>query len=1206
MLNTRARVHSGANTPLTRALPFRRNARDNLIVDLSVSVLGPLEARVGDRVIPLPRKKHRELVSLLALRAGEVVSADVLIEQLWARPPKTAREALHNYVSQVRSALGTDVIEWREPGYVLRIDPDGVDLLRFERLADEARRAGSAEECAAKLTAALALWRGPPLADLAYDEIGIRETGRLEDLRLAAREDLIDAELELGRRGDLVPELEALIAQNPFRERLIGQLMLALYRAGRQADALEAYREARGVLVDELGLEPGVQLRELEQAILRQDPALDLPAVLPPIEERRKTVTILFCELAPPEEELDPERLRRRTVRALAEARSVIEFHGGSVETRAGDELLGVFGVPRAHEDDALRAVRAAAEMRGALPELRVGVDTGEVLAGHGFVSGDVVARAKRLQRDAAPGEALLGKATISRCGEAIKAEPGDGAVRLLAVEEGARPIVRAFDTPLVGRKRELAGLGRGYDQACAEGRCRLLTVVGEAGIGKTRLARELVARIGDGATVLVGRCVSYGEGATWLPLAEMLERAGERLDPILAGAGSPGEVFLEVRRVFERLAGERPVVLVFDDVHWAEPTLLDLVEYLAVRAEGPILCLCLARTELLDERPKLGDGAIRLGPLAAPQAEKLAAGVEPGLQARLVEAAGGNPLFLEQLIAFAAVGEALDTVPPSVEDLIAARLDLLAPEERALLQRAAVVGDVFGRAVLKELGGEVRWLSELEEKGFVRRRRDGFRFHHVLVRDVAYASVPKAERAEIHERLADWLDERGEADELVGYHLEQAFRLGSELQPVDRRLRRLAADAGVRLGAAGIAAWKRGETPATVNLLGRATELLPEHDPSRLELLCELGHALQTGGELPRAEAALIRVVETASADGNRRLDLRARLELARVRLFSNPEGRADELVDVAAQAIPVFEAVGDDHSLGRVWLTLAVVHGPMHCRHGAAAEEVDCAIDHLRRSGWPISTCLAVLSAALQNGPTPVPEAVRRCRRLLAGADPAGQANVLAPLGALEAMQGRFAEARGLIASARTLFDELGQTSTAEANCGAVAGRVELLAGDLAAAEREFRSTCQALERVGNQAYLATGAAELADVLCARGRFDEAEQWCLLASKLAASDDVLTHILWRATRARLLAQRGELDEADTLARAALRRAEETDGLNRRAKVLLDLSEILRVAGRSAEAAEAVEAAVDLFERKRNIVDAKRARALLAELAVA
>jgi DNA-binding SARP family transcriptional activator len=1174
---------------------------------VDLSILGPLEVRDGDRVIPLPRRKHRELVSLLALRAGEVVPRDVLIEELWGgRPPKTAREALHNNVSQLRKQLGDDVIVTREPGYLLQVEPEELDLLRFERLAEEARRAGSAEECAAKLTAALALWRGAPLADLAYEEIGIREAGRLEDLRLAAREDLIDAELELGRHGDLVTELETLVVEHPFRERLIGQLMLALYRAGRQADALEAYREARGVLMDELGLEPGVQLRELQQAILRQDPALDLPAVLPSLEERRKTVTVLFCELTPAEEGLDPERLRRRTVRALAEARSVIEEHGGSVETRAGDELLGVFGIPAAHEDDALRAVRAAAELRGAVPELRVGLDTGEVLAGHGFVSGEVVARSKRLQQEAAAGEALLGQATYSLCTDAVAVESADEAFRLLEVKAGAEPLSRRLETPLVGRKRELAALKEAYEEARTEGRCRLVTVLGEPGIGKTRLARELVGEIRDEAAVLVGRCVSYGEGATWLPLGQMLEQAGERLDAILEGAGSPGEVFLAARQVFEQLATERPLVLVFDDAHWAEPTLLDLVEYLAGRAEGPILCLSLARPELVESRPALAPEAIELDALTDRQAVKLAAGVEPELRDRVVAAAGGNPLFLEQLVEFGNETGSLDAVPPSVEALLEARLDLLAPEQLTVLQRAAVVGLVFERADVQELGADVGLLPELEEKGFVKRIRSGFRFHHVLVRDVAYASLPKAERAELHEQLADWLGERGKADELVGYHLEQAYKLRRELGRVDGRARRLAADAGARLGAAGVAAWKHGDTTATVNLLIRATELLPERDVFRLELLCELGPALRTGSDLAAAEKTLAGAAETAASVDDRRLKLRARLELARVRLFSDPEGRADELLEVAAEAIPVFEAVQDDRSLSRAWLGIAVVHGPVHLRNAAAADAAERAVVHYRRSGWPFSAALGVLTASLLHGPMPVPEAIRRCRKLLAGAAIAGEANVLAPIAALEAMRGRFDEARRLIARARDLFRQLGQVATEEANCGTVAGAIELEAGDYAAAEQVLRSSCEVLEQAGDRAYLATTAAELANVLCLRERFDDADGWCRFAAELGASDDIITQALWRTARAKLLAREGLLEEAEEVAREAVRLIEDTDALNRKAESLLDLAGILEAAGRAEEAVEAVERAIDLFERKGNVAGARRAQTLLAEMPVA
>jgi AAA ATPase domain len=321
-------------------------------------------------------------------------------------------------------------------------------------------------------------------------------------------------------------------------------------------------------------------------------------------------------------------------------------------------------------------------------------------------------------------------------------------AFRLLEVDPEAHPVARRPDAPLVGRTQELAALKAEFEQARTESRCRVVTILGEPGIGKTRLARELAAEVGGEALVLVGRCVSYGEGATWLPLGQMLERAGVRLDTLLESAGSSGEVFLATRRVFEQLAAEQPLLLVFDDVHWAESTLVDLVEYLADGAEAPILCLCLARPELAETRPALATGAVRLGVLTERQAGQLAAAAEPELRAEIVAAAGGNPLFLEQLVAYADETGSLDGVPPSVEALIAARLDLLAPEQLGVLQRAAVVGRLFLQGDVQELGGRIELLRDLDEKGFVRRIRSGFRFHHVL---------------------ADWLDERGESGELVG-----------------------------------------------------------------------------------------------------------------------------------------------------------------------------------------------------------------------------------------------------------------------------------------------------------------------------------------------------------------------------------------------------------------------------------------------------
>ena len=1174
---------------------------------MEVLLLGPFELREGDRSVPLRRQKHRALLARLALRAGEVVSSDVLVDELWGSdPPRTARQALQNCVSLLRKQLGSDVIQTHESGYALHIAPEQVDSERFERLSSEARQSTSAVERAALLRTALGIWRGPALADLLYEPFASVEAGRLEELRLAAREDLIDAEFERGRTADLVPELETLVAERPFRERLRGQLMLALYRAGRQADALRAYRDAREALA-ELGLDPGVQLRTLEQAILNQDPVLDLEAVLPDVEERRKTVTVLLCDLTPVVPGLDPERVRRQTVQALAEARTAIELHGGSVETRAGDELLGVFGLPAAHEDDALRAARAAARIRALQPLLRIGIDTGEALVGHGFVSGEVVLRAKRLERDAGAGEVLMGTGAVVLCGGAVSVEPIGTSFHLLDVAENAQPIARSLDVPLVGRERELGTLRDAFEESCRGSCFILVTIVGEPGIGKTRLARELVGSIGEGATILVGRCVSYGAGATWLPLAETLGRTDERLDSILAKAASAGEVFLEIRHAFERLAAERPLVLALDDVHWAEPTLLDFVEYLAEQASGPILCLCLARPELVESRPALAARAIRLQPLSDRQAQTLAAAAEPTLRRRVVAAAGGNPLFLEQLLAFAREGGAIESVPPSLEALIAARLDLLDAEERALLQRAAVVGRTFQRAALPELGAAVERLAGLEEKGFVRRlARSGYRFHHVLVREVAYASLPKAERADLHERLADWLDDRGERDELVGYHLERAYRLGTELRPVDRRLRRLGADAGAILGAAGIEAWKLGDSPAAVNLFARASELLPERDSSRLGLLCQLGPALRTSGDLARAAETLAHAIETAAVAGDRRHELRARLELAYVRLFSDPEGRADELLELAADAIPLFEALEDNQSLGRAWRLVADIRGAMHCHYAAAVEAAERALACYRSCAWPTSSCLGDFAAFLYYGPTPTDVAIDRCRQLLVGADRGGEARVLTFLGGLEAMRGRFDDARRLVAAARALHEDLSQFSAAEANCGTVAGRIEVLAGDYAAAEAVLRATCAALERMGNRAYLATRSAELADVLWMQGRDEEADKWTGRSEELGASDDIPTQLVWRCVRAKLLARRGDPAEAERLVREAIQLSEQTDALDEQAKARLDLAQVLKLDGRGAEVAEAVERAIELYKRKGNTAAAKRARVLLGELTLA
>jgi len=1260
------------------------------VQEIEFRVLGPFEVLVEGRALELKRRKQRSLLALLLLHAGEIVSTDRLVEELWAgSPPKAAVGSLQNLVSDLRKTLGRDAVRTREPGYVLDVDPERVDLHRFERLVAQAAEGGDAERRSDLLCEALALWRGAPLADLAYEPFAHVEIARLEELRTAAREELVQAELELGRISQLVGELETLVAEHPLRERLRGQLMLALYRSGRQAEALEAYRQARETLVGELGIEPSPELQRLEQSILRHDPELDLPrqtaAEAAGGEERRKTVTVLFTDIVDCSglAELDPEVLRAIMRRYFDTVRTIVERHGGAIEKFLGEAAMAVFGVPQAHEDDALRAVRAATELRDALVglnddldrehgltiQIRTGINTGEALAGDAasgqpFTTGAAVTAAMRLQAAALPGETLLGEVTRMLLRDAATSEPiepidGDvstgRAFRLVALGDvaGLRP---ATDAPLVGRQDEFARLEASLQAVRDERRSRVVLLLGEAGIGKTRLSSEFISSLGEDASTLVGRCISYGEGATYLPLAEivrqaaptrpqatiagLLESTGDEQASLIAermaeltgqaeGAAPTGEVFWAVRRFFEALARERPLVVVLEDVHWAEPTLLDLIEYLGTWiSDGAILVVCVARPELLHERPGWDAHmeTIALEPLSGADAEallgELAGAMELSEQtrARIVAIAEGNALFVEQLLAYVTdVGADVfdEAVPPSIEALLASRLDSLEPEDRAVLEQAAIVGKDFLRnAVLhlsppEKLAAVDSRLAALERRGLIHPRRarvspdDGFRFHHVLIRDTAYAGITKARRADLHERHGAWLERRNEPDELIGYHVERAHRYRDELRPGDPELARLAEWAGGRLASAGLRAWKRADTPAAVNLLGRATALLPAGIP-RGEALCELAIALRTAGHLDRAEAALEEMIAESSGH-DRRLELRARIELAQIGLLVDPEGQPAELLELASKAIPLFEELGDDRALGRTWLRVAYVRGGVLGNNRERQEAAERALVHYRRSGWSPATCLGELGAALYHGPTPVAEAVRRCEELLEDAvsDRASAENVLVFKGGLESMRGRFGEARQLVTTARSTFEEIGLTTTIANFCGAMSGAIEMDDGDYVTAEAILRESCESLEQMQEHALLASRAAELAEALCALGRFDEAAQWILLSQRHTGSDDMDAQSACRAVSALVKAGTGALDEAEELSRAAVALAETTDMLNRRGRTLLVLAEVLRLQGRVEEAAQPIEEASRMFERKGNLVSAKRAHMLRDELLV-
>jgi DNA-binding SARP family transcriptional activator len=1214
-------------------------------------ILGPLQVSESGRPVPLGAPKQRALLAVLLLHANEVVSRERLIDELWGdSPPARAPKLVQHYVSGLRKVLPAGCLLTRAPGYLLRVEPGQLDLIEFERLLEEAKRAtadGAVERGADLYRHALSLWRGRTLGDVALESHAGGEAARLDDLRLAATVERIELELELGRNAELAGELETLVARHPYQERLRGQLMLALYRSGRQAEALEAYQKARRTLVDELGLEPSQELQRLERAMLRQDPSLELPrpTVRPPAPAeappRRKTVTVLVCALAA--SPADPEALRHALTLASAEVGAAAERHGGTAERLAGGELLAVFGVPEAHEDDAIRGLRAAADVRAALPgDVRIGIATGEVLAEGTAVTGEAVAAAERLAHAAAGGEILAAESTLALAGPTIES----AGPLVLAIAEERPSFPARSEAPLAGRGAELARLRELFDAVAAERRCRVVTVFGEAGVGKSRVARELVASLAGQATALVGRCVSYGEGATYLPLreafrgvdaaaalagteeAELVARRVAELTGEAEGATPTGEGFWAVRRLLEALARERPLVLVLEDVHWAEPTFLDLVEYLAEwSTEAPILVLCVARPELIDARPAWGGptspiASIVLEPLSASESEALVGALAGGLtaraRARIADVAEGNPLYAEQLAAHAedAGEDALAGVPPTIDALLASRLDRLPAGERATLERAAVVGREFWHRAIVHLSPSDqaaqagRHLLALASRGLVRPGRspkphgDAFRFHHVLIRDVAYGGMPKETRAELHELHADWLEQHDADDALVGYHLEQAYRLRAELGRAGGRTRRLAVGSGRRLAAAGVRAWRVGDAPAGANLLGRAAALLPEDEPLRPETLRELGSALWAVGEVEGADAALVEAIDAAVAAGDRGSELRGRLDLAYRQLFADPEGRAEELLGLAARAVPVFETLDDQRSLGWAWLAVAYVHGGCHGQYGASLEAAERALAHYREHGWVPAMCVREIAAALYYGPVPVPVALDRCGVLLEDADRGGQAGVRTYLAGLEAMEGRFDRARSVAAEARRAYEELGRPASLSTTWAPVAAEIETAAGDLAGAERMLRESCAVIERLGQTASLATQTGRLADVLCTAGRIDEAERWAKVSERCAATGDFGAQLAWRAAQARVLARRGDRRRAEALGHEAARLAEGTDALNRRAGILLDLAEVLRLGGEEPLATRQVEEALALYRQKGNRAAVERARGLLHDTA--
>jgi class 3 adenylate cyclase/tetratricopeptide (TPR) repeat protein len=1017
--------------------------------------------------------------------------------------------------------------------------------------------------------------------------------------------------------------------------------------------------------------------------------------------EIRKTVTAVFCDLVGSTtliERHDPEVLKPLLRSYFEEMRAAIERHGGTVEKFIGDAVVAFFGIPHVHEDDALRAVRAAAEMRERLATAggssrvhlacRIGLTTGEVLvAGEDQPPvGDAMNTAARLQSSAEPGEILIGEPTFRLVQDAVVAERIEplalkgkaapvAAYRLLQVASLSPMRTRRLDAPMVGRERERALLRQAFERSVSDKACQLFTVLGVAGAGKSRLVEEFVAALGWG-DVMRGRCLPYGDGITFFPVAEAMKEAlgltdfddesvirqtihyavgqEEHADEITANlaklfaageGGAPEETFWAIRRFLEVRGRERPVVVVFDDIHWGEPALLDLIEHVADWSrEASILLLCMARPDLLDERPTWAGGktnatTISLAPLTDDECTELidhllgSSGLPVEVRERITAVSEGNPLFVEETLRMM-IDDALLTrdgqrwvpagaldhvsVPPTISALLSARLDRLSDLERAVLQRAAVCGKEFHRGAIIDLLPEAEGLeADMILRSLVRKELigavrsllpgdDAYRFRHLLIRDAAYDAIPKHERADLHEVFASWFERVAgarvaEQEEILGYHLEQVCRLQSELGVVDESTGAIARRAAEHLGVAGRRSYERGDTAAVINLLTRAVTLSPAGG-DRVQLRLDLGRSLAWAGRELDALDVLEEAERGAAALADRVLQMHATLALAELRAWRDPV-KAVEWGRTVERAIEIFESAGDEEGLARAWNVRAWNH-VLRNRFAESDRAAQRGLAHARAAGnRTLELQLLSLTGNVVWGPMTVTDGLARCDTLHAAA--AGNRSLdgmqMAHRASLVAMRGDLDEARRVYARGKAMTDELGRV-TESAFAVQEGWYIEMLARDFPRAEQLTRAEYERQLEAGSLALLDITRDMMAVAICAQGRFEEAERLARETERQpTTTEDITGQNVWRRVRARALSARGEHAEAAQLAREAEALFEGTDALIDHGEALLDLAGVLRAAGHVDEAAAAALEALALYERKENIVEAGRAREFLS-----
>jgi class 3 adenylate cyclase/ATP/maltotriose-dependent transcriptional regulator MalT len=959
----------------------------------------------------------------------------------------------------------------------------------------------------------------------------------------------------------------------------------------------------------------------------------------------RKLATVLFVDLVDSTGLVaasDPEIVRRRVTSFFDHVSRCIESHGGTVEKFAGDAVMAAFGVPRAHEDDAERALRAALGIHESVHELgleaRIGVEAGEVVADDAestFATGEAVNIAARLQQTAAPGEILVGPGALRLALGAVEFEPAGmrelrgrpepvmvwRAVGL--VDGGRQPTT--MSAPLVGRDSELELLENTYERAVRHRRAHLFTIYGEPGVGKSRLAREFVAGL-EGATVLAGRCLPYGEGITYWPLAEMVkaaagiadddpvEEAHEKLlvccedeevaDLLALAAGvlealererSQQEIAWAAREWAEQLAAAQPLVLVFEDIHWAEEPLLELIEHLSswVR-DAPLLILCLARAELLDVHPGWGGGrvratAIELERLPRDDSEQLVDALladtplPPDVRRDLLDKTEGNPLFVEETIRMIAE-ENVDgrvPIPDTLQALIAARIDRLPAAEKLLLQRAAVIGRVFWAGALTRLSADVEdvdgVLDGLLLRDFVLREsrstisgERAYRFKHVLIREVAYAGLSKSDRADLHREFAEWLGERAgeELLEIRAYHLDQAATLVAELDGTAPR--ELATEAAAALTAAGKRALAREANRAARRLLLRATELEPT-----LERRHKAAVAAWRLDDLPAVAAEMEEVAKLAAEAGDDSIHGRALTALAYVALMREADlALARERAEQALGVLPEDDYPGRFDALSiRAQMAWWLGDLDEDERYARAALDMARLAERKDLESEASHKLAQVYMARLElREAEPFVERAYELAEESGSITARGQAaNVRARLLTL---RGELEEAEQLQEEARALFEEAGSAWLLAWSLNSLAW-IAMERGDLPRAERLFREAIRVLKPLEDRGTLCESQRGLAHVLVALGRIEEAERVALESRKTVGPNDHASRATTRLALALVRHTQGRLEEADALVREALAILEGTGFLASRVEALKALAAFYREHGLDDQAAE-------------------------------